>query len=281
MVCTLARAADHDVEEVRVAFTADVFAGVNRTDALASIKAWIETIATERGFQKRVVSSVYDDPESLRDAVERGGVHLAVLQSQDFLQIEDTAALDPVFTPARGDGVYDHILLLVNESSSLTDLAQLQGSRLVAHTTAGWRIGELWLNDELRRQHSPGLREFFGQVEEERSPNRVVLPVFFGNREACIISKKVFDTAAELNPQISRKLRPLLTSPGVTGSVICVWRGRWKYKEELLEGLRDLHLSVQGKQILTVFRTDRLVPFASEDLKHVRDIVGLDVQQSQ
>ena len=63
--------------------------------------------------------------------------------------------------------------------------------------------------------------------------------------------------------------------------MICVWRGQWKYKEELLEGLRDLHLTVKGKQILTVLRTDRLYPYAAEDLKHVRDIVGSDAEQAQ
>lgn len=244
-----------------MAFTAGTFSGLNRTDALAAVKAWIEGVAALRGFQKRAVTTVYDDVDALRRSVEDGGVHLAAFQSDEWLRVQGTCNLTPVFVPAIGESVYDQILLLVDKSAAITELSQLRDATVIAHNTAGKRLGERWLENELRARELPAPDGFFRRVETAEKPTGALLPVFFGKRPACIVGGKSFDTAAELNPQLRRRLTPLLVSPDIVGSVICVWGGNWTHKEDLLDALRDLHQSIEGQQILGVFRTERLVPY--------------------
>jgi hypothetical protein len=42
------------------------------------------------------------------------------------------------------------------------------------------------------------------------------------------------------------------------------------YREDLIQGLRDLHETPAGRQILMVFKSDRMKPLDGEDLERVR-----------
>ncbi len=263
------------VEEIRVGYTEGVFSDVNRADAVASMKTWIEAIASQRGFRKTAVVKVFDSAAHLEEAVAAGELHVVIVQSHEYLEIEHTVALDPVYIPSRSESIPERIVLLVGANTPVTDLEGLRGTRLIAHDTAGTHLGRLWLERELAARNLQGIDEFFDLVELETNPSRVVLPVFFGRYAAAVISEKAFDVVSELNPQLRRNLTPLLRSPEVVSTVVCVWRGNWTYKQDLLDGLSELDETIQGRQILTVFKIDRLSPFDDAYLEPVRKLVGV------
>ena len=241
-----ARGAEAGADELRVAFMDGVFSGLNRTDALASIKAWIESVAALRGYHKQGVITVYADLDALRAAVAGGQVHMAALQSDEWLRLKGSCALMPVFIPTIGATLYDQILLLVRRDAGLDDLADLRGATVAAHNTAGRGLGELWLDHELRVHALPERDRFFRAIETVEKSSAAVLAVFFGKAPACLVSRKAFDIAAELNPQLAQQLRPLLVSPDIVGSVICVWSGDWPHKQDLLAALAELHSRCRG-----------------------------------
>ena len=122
-------------------------------------------------------------------------------------------------------------------------------------------MGELWLDHELRVRALPERDRFFRATETVDKSSAAVLRGLL--REGTGLSRlpQSLRYAAERNPQLEQQLRPLLVSPDIVGSVICVWSGDWPHKQDLLAALAELHQSVQGRQILAVFRTGRLAPY--------------------
>ena len=74
-----------------------------------------------------------------------------------------------------------------------------------------------------------------------------------------MVTRRGFETLAELNPQVGKDLRVLATSPEVVATVFC-FRADYDspVMDKLIAGLRELHLSAAGRQVLTVFQSDRL-----------------------
>jgi hypothetical protein len=87
----------------------------------------------------------------------------------------------------------------------------------------------------------------------------VVLPVFFRQSDACVVTRSGFETMVELNPQLGRQLKILARSPEVVPAVFC-FRADYAagFKEDLFAGVRDLHKSAAGQQVLTVFQSDKI-----------------------
>ena len=52
-----------------------------------------------------------------------------------------------------------------------------------------------------------------GRFSRSTKATQAVLPVFFGQADACIASRRTMETMTELNPQLAKKLRVLLEAP--------------------------------------------------------------------
>ena len=98
------------------------------------------------------------------------------------------------------------------------------------------------------------------------------LPVFFGKADATMVDQGSFAVTKEMNLQVGSSLRALSASPRLAEGLICICGKTLEFREELLPGMRELHLDVQGKQILPVFRFSRLVPVERLALEQAREL---------
>ena len=64
-------------------------------------------------------------------------------------------------------------------------------------------------------------------------PSQAILPVFFKQAEAALVTRATFDTAVELNPQLGAALRTLSRSPQLIPAVAAV-RPAWAVSPEVL-----------------------------------------------
>jgi phosphonate transport system substrate-binding protein len=88
-----------------------------------------------------------------------------------------------------------------------------------------------------------------------------VLPVFFRQADACLVTRLGYATMCELNPQLAKQLRILAESPKLLTSFLafhkdCPPETRRKFRAAVTE----LHKSVVGRQALMLFGSTRLVP---------------------
>jgi len=109
-------------------------------------------------------------------------------------------------------------------------------------------------------QHQLGLAaQFWGRTTEATKLLRVILPVFFRQADACLVTLKGFETMSELNPQIGRQLRILAKSEAVVPSLFC-FRGDYlsPNREKILQEVSRLNQTPAGLQTLTLFQTEQL-----------------------
>jgi ABC-type phosphate/phosphonate transport system substrate-binding protein len=259
-------AADQE-EDLVVGFTAAHFVDINRADALAAMKVWIETVIGSRGFPLKARTVVYDGVASLTAALESGTPDLVILLTPEYVALRDRKFLDPQFVSVRGMSIGESYLVVSKKDSGLGSLADLRGRRLVAKIGARMSMAEYWLEHCLAEAGQPALRDVCEAVEQEKNVSRTVLPVFFGKVDACLVSTNGFALMCELNPQLRRRLAPVAVSPCLVPSVTCLrTEYKSKYRADVVEALGELHEEPRGQQILSLFGVDRLVPFDSKCL---------------
>jgi phosphonate transport system substrate-binding protein len=92
-----------------------------------------------------------------------------------------------------------------------------------------------------------------------------------------VVTRRGFQTLAELNPQVGKELRVLAASPDLIATVFC-FRAEFKSSEmdRIVDALRNFHLTAAGRQVLTVFQSDRLQEIPATALASARRLYDSD-----
>jgi phosphonate transport system substrate-binding protein len=257
-----------------VGFTAAHFSDINRSDAVAAMRVWIETVIETRGLGIGAEAVIYNDVESLMAALQSGTPDLMILLTPEFFSLELREYLDPRYVSVRGPGVGEYYLLVVQKDVALKSASDLEGRTLIIKEGARMSLAEEWFQRFLTDSGLPGPGNLFENVKHEVSLSRTILPVFFGKADACLVTRNGFEMMCELNPQLRQRLVPLATSPRLVPSVTCLRNGfDTSIRDEVVDALGALHEDPKGQQILSIFGVDRLVPFEPQYLTPVCDLL--------
>ena len=87
----------------------------------------------------------------------------------------------------------------------------------------------------------------------------MILPVFFRKTDACVVTRRGWETMGELNPQVTLQLRELASSPELVTMVLFFRAGyQSPSRRKVMQALLDMPKSPHGRQILTLFRGEAL-----------------------
>jgi hypothetical protein len=87
-------------------------------------------------------------------------------------------------------------ILLVRRDLGARSLNDLQNRDIIVLTSGvGW-IGRLWMDVTTLRHGHTASEHFYGKITRAESGSRAVLPVFFGQSDACVVTKRSFETLA-------------------------------------------------------------------------------------
>lgn len=260
-------------EHLRMLYSDSLFFNVNRNDALAAIKTWVENLGQRRAYKLAVEISFYDRVEEAAKRIQEKTVDMINCDSADYIQLEPAGQIEPVFSPGWHK-VPDEYVVLTRRDRHFASLADLRGKSVLFYRT-GAGLGRLWLEATLGEHGLGSVNDFFNSNSEGLKASSVVLPVFFGKADAAVPKRYAWETMKEMNPQLAVQLQILTNSPSLPDAVICLNKGllEHRFRDDLLRGLAEMHDDPQGQQILLLFRTDRLVPFKPEHLDGVRAII--------
>ena len=264
--------ADDDIFEV--GYSASLFYDVDVNDARAATRVWLELFVRHVGEESTVQTSVLDGPEAIARAVERTEVDLVILSSVEYFQLRGRVPLVPLVTGSREGNISFEYGLLVRRGRGLQELADLEDRRLIIEIGGWGSIPWMWLDAALLRADLRSGAAFFAEVQEAKKVSQAVLPVFFGRADACVVSMESFATMVELNPQLGEALQVLRRSPPFCRGLVCAREDfNQIYGNLLEESLASLHDQPEGQQVLTLFHTDRLVPFAPAQLEGIEALM--------
>jgi phosphonate transport system substrate-binding protein len=253
-----------------VAFTPQAFFNVDPRDAIGAARVWINNADRRLGNNPETTVLYLTTQSEVESALSRNEVDILISIADEFINLREKFGLLPVLSTDYGKHFYDELLLLVRADSGISRTEQLRGKSLRIEGGQKGTIPLRWLKSLLEERTSSSPREFFGNISEFPKASQIITPVFFGQADSCIASLTSFEIMSELNPQLGKKLKILEKSPGFATGIIAVRKGfQNRRRDALIEALRDMERDPKGKQVLTIFRINRLVPFRGEHMASV------------
>jgi ABC-type phosphate/phosphonate transport system substrate-binding protein len=262
-------------ESLRVGISGLAFAHLKRNDAEAAFKVFAGMAGRRRGLVLDVTVRTFDDPVAFATAVRAGELHLVMPDAWSFLEADFGAGVAPAFVSAGQDGPLRRYVLALRRDRRPADLTGLAGRSLLIYDSPNAGIGAHWLEVVLRERGHGGTQGLFRDVQRYAKPAAVVLPVFFGRADVCLVDAASLALMAELNPQVGRELVVVLESEPLLNSLIALSVGGWRtpaFREAVEQALAELHEDPAGRQILTLFQNERLQPYEPGQFESVRQL---------
>lgn len=244
---------------LRFAFSARMFTDVNENDAKASVKAWALALARERQVPMSTEPIILSSAADLKQALINATIDGAAVTAEEYLSLEPELRSTNLFMSFVGGQYTEQYQLLVRTDSGITGLRGLSGRKIALFDNPRASLAPLWLDLMLSREGLGTPTNHFAQVLKAQKLVKVVLPVFFRQMDACIVTDRGFQTMCELNPQIRAQLRTLVSSPKLVPALGFIRRGYDSpLRGSLLAALRNLEKSAAGAQVLTLFQSDQM-----------------------
>jgi phosphonate transport system substrate-binding protein len=259
----------------RIGMSSACFRNVNHNDALAAFRLFVEAVARQNNYVYKAETEIFDDASSFESALRRQPKNLVVIEAWQYLMMDLGPQFKPVFIVTERGAVGRQYLVLSRRDGHFRTLADLRQQRIVELRHSATGVGKAWLDNLLRGNGLGSQETLFAEVEMVEKPSAAVLPVFFGQRAACLVDKFCFEVMTELNPQVGQQLAALATSEAFADVVICLNENGWRSareKADTIQSLSELHLHPSGRQILTLFKIEKMVPFAEEQLATCRKL---------
>ena len=262
-------------EFFNVGVTREAFRNVNPNDAAAAYTVFLEAIGRRHGRHFKASTRIFDDPGAFETTIRGGSLHLSVVGAWDYLSMHIDDVAKPSFVVTENGQVGRRYLVLTRRDSGLDAMSDLRGKSIVKLDYAAVGAALHWLDTLLAAGRLGSQERFFGSVEVVGKPSAAVLPVFFGKKSACVVDESGFKIMNELNPQVGLALHVVAISERFADILVCVREHGWPsdaLRAETMQALTDLPQDPGGRQILTLFKIDQLVPFRDEYLDSIRQL---------
>jgi phosphonate transport system substrate-binding protein len=255
----------------------NLFMEVDVNDAQAAIKVWVDELVKTYRYSNRynLRSKIYNQIDEVNE--EKGLDSLAILSlnTYDYLNDKIKIGLDPMLVPSVGGDIFGDYYILVRKDEHYKNLEDLKGTSIGILASTNHIASRFWLDVILAKLNIPDKTKFFKNLITANKESQLILNLFFGQVDACIVSTGTFDLMKELNPQIGEKLISIQTSPKYLWGVTCFTRLFNNQSDRDIFYRHALHMNEQisGKQLFSLIKIDRLVPFKNEYLNSFKDLL--------
>jgi len=257
----------NEPDAFRISFSTQVFADVNESDARAALRVWFQTLGAERGIAVDPALEILDSTEAMKNALLARKVDGVTMTTAEFRELRHAVPLSPIILGRVHGETTEEYLLLVHRDNPAVRLADLQGTSVAVLRGSRASLAAVWMETLLLEEHLGAAKTFWGKTMTSGKLVQVVLPVFFRQADACVVTRNGFLTMSELNPQVGRQLRILAQSPALVPSVFCFHGDMAPGKRtRLLAQMGVIGDTASGRQILTLFQSEQLIERPVSDL---------------
>lgn len=259
--------------QLHFALTRSSFLGVNEDDAKVALNFLAVEMARECGYPSTTEVSTFDDLDALVKEARLGTFNFILIDTWDYLGCESMTNMPVEFLLAEQGALMDSYLLLVRPDSGIHGFSDLKGKEVLVLDRSASNSGRHWLATELLAQGQGASSSSFCHIEYVEKLSKTILPVFFGKKDACVVDRSGLRLMTELNPQIGRELTVVAESEPLLDSIGLVRKGVWKdpqIRQDMINGILHLSDYEVGRQILTLFKLDEMVPFFHGSLDSMR-----------
>ncbi|HOP39780.1 MAG TPA: PhnD/SsuA/transferrin family substrate-binding protein [Geobacteraceae bacterium] len=242
-------------------------------DVKIAMELWARELL--RSLDKKKYSvKVSRNFEETQKILQKGDLDFILFSSIDYLKLRDLAKSVPILVGSNDVGESREYLLVVRNDSGIKTVKDLRGKRIALLAEKQGSQGSIWLDVLLMRNGAWNRDAFFLRVLESTSYPRAVMAAFFDKADAAIVTRGAYETANALNPQVGRRLHVIEKSKDLIGRISCILPSTSKKLRSQLEDVGiHLHESPTGRQILTLFKFDRIIRFQPSYLTGLQELL--------
>lgn len=248
-----------DAPVFHIGFSAATFGEVNENDAIAAVRIWAQALAKEREIAADPQPKILHGIAEIAAALTNKAVDCLNLTTDEYYALRGLVAMDGFVVAVKGRSITEEYVLLVHRASGLERLSDLRGRKLALLHSSRASLVPAWTETILAREGLGLTNGFFSQIISEPKISKIVLPLFFRQVDACVVTRSGFETMSELNPQVGQQLKVIASSPPIVPVLFC-FRADYTspVRTKVLDELAHWHETAAGRQILTLFQTETL-----------------------
>ncbi len=263
-----------NIPTYKVVFLKNLFTEVNYNDAAAALKVWIEELGTTLSPSFKLDVILLGSIEEIQQYQKQNEVALITLNAVDYLQNKDKLNLEGAFVPLiNGKAEIEYILLTKKNLNTIGDLGKSKIGMLSVFNSP---MPHLWLDVILAKKKMTEKEKHFIKIVEAENESKLILSLFFGQIDACIVKKETFDLMVELNSQLGNQLKIIDTLKGMIASVTCFpesFKSK-KNRQNIINASKQLNSYTIGKQIYTFMKIGGVERFKEEDISEVKKLLN-------
>jgi ABC-type phosphate/phosphonate transport system substrate-binding protein len=251
------------IEYLNVGYTKSLLSDVDMKDAQVAMDLWVKELSKASKNPLHPRSILIDDLPALIRAINAKQVDVLGLSCLDYFKVRDKVNLEPAMVAIIGGKPSKEFSLITRREKFSVNVKDLRnGKLLVNDEKPGNGVPLMWLDTYLIKHDGLNSKQLFGNIKEVDKVSKAVLPVFFKQADACLVSRSGFETMVELNPQIGEQLTIIATSPGfVLGGVFFRKDFREDIKKLIMDTCMKFCTYSSGRQIVTLFKAEAFAPF--------------------
>ncbi len=188
-------------------FTNNVFYNINDRDLLAASEVLTKEVIDKMEHEYKSKTNIYSDFKSIKKDIKDGSVDVLILSTDEYFNLKEIETLEPRLLADESPYADDSIILLVHKESNINSLKELKSKKILKLSKGRGNIEEIWLNAQLIKNNCELMYQFFSDVRTKELASQIIIPVFLKQVEACLTSRKTFETMSQLNPQMANSLK--------------------------------------------------------------------------
>lgn len=258
-VCVAPVLAEPTDDTVRMGFHVKIARDLSRAEVKAALSFWANELGSKFGVPTQV--RFYDDMGALRRDFDSGQVNFVITSSMEFVHHFKIEELAEGFVGAIQ---VDHSLMLASRAESdIRSVENLAGKSIALFKDD--ELSEVYLETLCLRHYRRACKEVFAKMETADTSNTLAMRLFFGKVDVILTRKNGLELAKELNPQMGKAIRVVREFP-VKSSYYGFFSRAVDpaFRTRALMHVQTMHENPRGRQVLEVFKLDRL-KLASED----------------
>jgi phosphonate transport system substrate-binding protein len=260
---------------LRIAFSGSMFVDVNENDAGAAVRAWAQMLGSDRGIPVDPAVKILRGTNALAEATRSRAIDGVLLATDEYWALRRGLSFTSFIYGVRAGSITEEYVLLVRQDSQVESIRDLRGRSLDLFLNPRTSLASAWVGRLLAQQGAGNPPDFFGRITPFSKLTRALLPVFFGQADACVVTRAGLETACELNPQIGRRLKVLAASPAVVPVVFCLCGdSRSPYRAKLLQEIGKVNSTPAGQQFMTLFQCDTLEEGDETSMNSAFELLG-------
>lgn len=255
-------------ETLTLAYLKEGLQELDKSEKLIAIQIWAEAFAQQNqvAVEVRPVNSINE----LTPDLQAQQIDFALFNTGQYLK--QYAALKPFLAPEiyavqRTENLYEDYVLLSKNASAIRTLADLKGKRL--SLTTDHTLYLQYLEYLTRQTANQKVAQFFKQIRNAPTASQSVLDVFFGNSDACLVPRHIYQMTAALNPAILQELNIVHSSgPVFIPAVLVAFNTEaLAMRRNFGQYLTESHQTIRGQQIFDLFKIERIVQIDAAQLQ--------------